>query len=267
MNAQRVVDRGLMGPFDRRRHGRFGDRPQRRDRLHRRERQVETRRPSALVDVSSSRSAQPTRQHQSGPAMLSDKELPGYLRPDPRPVSRRDRGVDRLPDRGIERSDPLGHLDPERCRIVDDLERCPQPHDVPEVRSSKVGAVQLLEPQLGQRMQPAPEQSAHLLRRHRVADVQTVDALHAGTDPHPRRLAPLGVVRGEPDVSLVGRVQGSDLPGQIVITRPGGELVQTHGHTSERQFRPPRRSRQPGVPSVSALGVSKSGSSAAGRGT
>ena len=40
--AQRVVDRGLMGPFDHRRHRRFGDRPQRRDRLHRRERQVET---------------------------------------------------------------------------------------------------------------------------------------------------------------------------------------------------------------------------------
>ena len=40
--AQRVVDRGLMGPFDRRRHRRFGDRPQRRHRLHRRERQVET---------------------------------------------------------------------------------------------------------------------------------------------------------------------------------------------------------------------------------
>ncbi len=29
--------------------------------------------------------------------MLSDKELPGHLRPNPRPVSRRDRGVDRPP--------------------------------------------------------------------------------------------------------------------------------------------------------------------------
>jgi hypothetical protein len=55
--------------------------------------------------------------------------------------------VDRLPDRGIERSDPLGHLDPERRRIVQDLERCPQPHDVPEVVSSQVGAFQLLQPQ------------------------------------------------------------------------------------------------------------------------
>jgi len=67
-----------------------------------------------------------------------------------------------------------------------------------------------------------------------------------GNRPTPGRLAPFGVVRGEPGASLVGRVQGSDLPGQIVITRPGGELVQAHGHTPERQFRPPRRSRPPG---------------------
>ncbi len=40
--AQRVVDRGLMGPFDRHPYRRFGDRPQRRHRLHRRKRQVET---------------------------------------------------------------------------------------------------------------------------------------------------------------------------------------------------------------------------------
>jgi hypothetical protein len=39
---QRVRHGGLMGPFDRRRHRRFGDRPQRRHRLHRRKRQVET---------------------------------------------------------------------------------------------------------------------------------------------------------------------------------------------------------------------------------
>jgi hypothetical protein len=56
-------------------------------------------------------------------------------------------------------------------------------------------------------------------------------------------------------VPLVGGVQGSDLPGQIVITGPGGELVEAHSHTPERQTRPPRRSRRPGVPSGSALGV------------
>jgi hypothetical protein len=178
--------------------------------------------------------------------MLSGKELPGYLGPNPGSVSRRDRGVDRVPDRGIESSDPLGHLDPERRRIVHDFERCPQPHHVLEVSSSEVRAFQLLQPQ----------QSAHLLRRHRVADIQTVDTCHAGTDPHPGRLAPLGVIRSQPGASLVGRVQGSDLPGQIVITRPGAELVQAHSHTPKRQSRPPRRSPRPGVPSVSALGVS-----------
>jgi hypothetical protein len=35
---QRIVDRGLMGPFDHSRHRRIGDRPQGRNRLHRRER-------------------------------------------------------------------------------------------------------------------------------------------------------------------------------------------------------------------------------------
>jgi hypothetical protein len=95
--------------------------------------------------------------------MLGDKELPGHLRTDPRPVSRRDRGVDRLPDRGIESSDPPSHLDPERRRIVPDLERCTQPHEVLEVLPSQVGAFQLLQPRLGQRMQPAPEQSQRSL--------------------------------------------------------------------------------------------------------
>ena len=108
----------------------------------------------------------------------------------------------------------------------------PQPHDVLEVSSGEVRAFQLLQPHLGQRMETAPEQRAHLLRRDRVADVQTVDSRHAGTDPHPGRLAAFGVVRGEPSVPLVGRVQGRDLPGQVVITGPGGELVQTHRHVS-----------------------------------
>jgi hypothetical protein len=155
--AQRVVDRDLMGPFDRRRHRRFGDRPQRRHRLHRRKRQIETGhclrpRPRVFRDLGSQLGS-----INRGPAMLSDKELPSYLGPNPRPVSCRNRGVDRLPDRGIQRSDPLGHL--ERRRIVDDLERCPQPHDVTEVPFSEVGALQLLQPCLGRRMQPHPNKA------------------------------------------------------------------------------------------------------------
>ena len=49
----------------RRRHRRFGDRPQARHRLHR-ETSSRNRRLSAPVDVNCSRSAQPTREHQSG---------------------------------------------------------------------------------------------------------------------------------------------------------------------------------------------------------
>jgi len=175
---------------------------QRRDRLHRRERQVETGhglRPWTRVFRDLCRQLGSIN---GCAAVLSDKELPGYLRPHPGPISRRDRGVDRLAGGGIKSSDALGHLDPERRRIVDDLERCPQPHDVLEVLSNQVGDFQLLEPQLSQRMQPAPEQSAHLLRRHRVADVQTVDSLHAGTNPHPGRLTPCRVIRGQPDMTL-----------------------------------------------------------------
>jgi hypothetical protein len=116
--VQRLVDRCLMGPFDRRRHRRFSDRPQRRHRLHRRERQIETGhclRP--LQRVFRDLGSQPGSINR-GAAMLGDKELPSYLRPNPRSVNRRDRGVDRLPDRGIQRSDPPSHLHPERRRIV-----------------------------------------------------------------------------------------------------------------------------------------------------
>ena len=81
------------------------------------------------------------------------------------------------------------------------------------------------------RMQTAAEQGSHLLRGHRVADGQAVDRLQAGTDPHPRRLTPFGVIRRQPGVTFLGRIQGCDLPGQIVIPGPSCELVEAHRHT------------------------------------
>ena len=74
------------------------------------------------------------------------------------------------------------------------------------------------------------EQGLHLLGGHQVAGVQTVDAGHPGADPHARGLALLGVVGRQPGVALLGGVHRSDLPGQVVVPGPGGELVQTH-HT------------------------------------
>jgi hypothetical protein len=41
---------------------------------------------------------------------------------------------------------------------------------------------------------------------------------------------PFGVVGGQPDVALLGGVQRRYLPGQIVVPRPGAELVNAHRH-------------------------------------
>ena len=32
-------------------------------------------------------------------------------------------------------------------------------------------------------------------------------------------------------MTFLGRIQGSDLPGQVVIAGPGGELMEAHRHT------------------------------------
>src|SRR5512132_3694465 len=107
--------------------------------------------------------------------MLSDKELPGYLRANSRPVSRRDRGVGRPSDGGVERRDALGHLDPKRAQIVVYApERRPQPRRILKLPQGEVGSFQLLLPQLGEWVQTAAEQGAHLLRGHRVARGQSV---------------------------------------------------------------------------------------------
>jgi hypothetical protein len=80
----------------------------------------------------------------------------------------------------------------------------------------------LLLAEIGQRVQTVAEQGSHLLRGHWVADGQVVDAGHAGTDPHPRRLTTFGVIRGQPGVTFAGRIQRRDLPSQIVVSGPGG---------------------------------------------
>jgi hypothetical protein len=106
-----------------------------------------------------------------------------------------------------------------------------QPGYLLEVAFGEVRSFQLLLPQLGQRMQAAAEQRSHLLRGHRVADWQTVDPVQAGADPDAWCLTPLDVVRRQPGVTLLDRVQGSHLAGQIVIPRSRCELVDAHRHT------------------------------------
>ena len=79
-------------------------------------------------------------------------------------------------------------------------------------------------------MHAGAEESPHLLRGHRIPGVQAVDAGHARADPRSRALSPFGVVGGQPDMALLGGIQRRDLPGQVVVPRPGGELVNAHRH-------------------------------------
>ena len=75
--------------------------------------------------------------------------------------------------------------------------------------------------------------------------VKTVDPVQARTDPNPRRLTPLGAAGRQPGVTFLGRVQGCDLPGQVVITGPRSELVDAHRHTHPKGYIPPGRSGRP----------------------
>jgi hypothetical protein len=79
-------------------------------------------------------------------------------------------------------------------------------------------------------MQAGAEQSPHLLRGDRIPSVEAVDAGQARSDPGSRSLSAFGVVRGQPDMTFLGGIQRRYLPGQIVVPRPGAELVDAHRH-------------------------------------
>ena len=220
MNANASLHGGLMGPFDHSRHRRIGDRPQGRHRLHRGERQVIPGnclcpRPRVFRDLSRQL---PGIDRLS--AMLGEEELPGHLGPHPRPISSRQRSAGRQAGRRVDRRDASGHLEPERADVaIDDLERRPQPGRILEVALGEVGSFQLLLSELGQRVQTAAEQRSHLLRGHRVAGGQAVDPVQAGTDPHPRRLTPFGVVGRQPGMTFLGRIQAPRPAGSGSHTR------------------------------------------------
>jgi hypothetical protein len=237
-----------MGPFNRGRHRRVGDRPQGRHRLHRGEGQVIASnglgsQPRVFRDLP----GQLPGIHRL-PTMLSEEELPGHLSPHPRPVSCRQRRVGRQAGCRIDRPDAFRHFQPERGDdTIDDLEWSSKTGRVLEVASGEVRSLQLLLAELGQRMQTAAEQRSHLLRCHLVAGGQAVDPVHPRTDPHPWRLTPFGVVRRQPRMTLLSRVQRRHLPGQIVIPRPSGELVHTHRHKPQSRFRARGGHADPGV--------------------
>jgi hypothetical protein len=73
--------------------------------------------------------------------------------------------------------------------------------------------LQLLLPLRGERMKTDAEQCLHLLRSHRIASLQTVDAGQPGADPNARAFTAFGVVAGESDMAFFGCIERRHLPG------------------------------------------------------
>ena len=183
---QCIGDGGSMSPLDRHRRPRVGDRPQRRDRLHRRERQVVAGdRLRAWSGVFRDLGCELWGVDRVA-AVLGTKELFRDLCSDPGPGGGRDLGVGGCADQAVQLGDPLRHLDPERGRLIDDPERGAEPHRIIDGVQRDVGAVEVLRAGVGEWVEAVPEQGTHLLRGHRIASVYAVYAVHAGADPNAR---------------------------------------------------------------------------------
>ena len=76
-------------------------------------------------------------------------------------------------------------------------------------------------------MMPTREQRGHLLLGHQPAR-RHVQPSQPGADPDPRRLAPFGVVVGQPAPLHVLGVLGGGLHGQVAVTVAGADLLQSH---------------------------------------
>jgi hypothetical protein len=83
-------------------------------------------------------------------------------------------------------------------------------------------------------MHAGSEEGQHLLRGHRIPSVQAVNADEASPDPGSRAFTAFGVVGSQSNMTLFRGVQRRDLPGQIVIPRPGAELVDAHRPNPQR---------------------------------
>ena len=167
--------------------------------------------------------------------MLGEEELPGHVGPHPGPICGRHWRVGWEAGRAVDCGNAPGDLLPERTDIaVDNPERSSKTGRFLIVAGGEIRSLQLLLSQLGKWVQTAAEQRSHLLGSHRVAGGQAVDPVQAGADPLAWSLAPCGVVGRQSGMTFFGRVQGRDLPGQVVISGPGGELVDAHGHTQRK---------------------------------
>jgi hypothetical protein len=234
---QRILHGVPVGTFNHGRHTLVSDRPQRRHRLDWREGQVIAgdclrSRPGVFGDLPGQLPG-----IRRLAAMLGDKELPGDLGAHLCPVGGRHRPVPRQTGRLINPGDPFRDFTPECADVMVDLERDAESGHGQIVAFSQIRPFELLHPQLCQRVQAAAEQRPHLLRGHRIAGGKSVDSLHPGTDPQPRCLTPFGVVGRQAGVPLLGRIQSSHLPREVVIAQPGGELVDARSHAFPKGIR------------------------------
>ena len=224
-----------------------------------------SRRPSAPAAGNASRSSRPPPGICWWPAMLGGEQLPRHLGPYPGPLGRRNRPVRRQPGLLVERGDPLRHLNPKPGRFgVDDLERHAQPGRLRTFASVRSASRSCSNRCCRQRDAFPPRTGPASARRSPRPRVQAIDAGQARADPRPRALASFGVVGGQPDVALRGGIQRCDLPGQIVVPRTGGELLNAHRHSPPKALTARRRSA---ASRSRAKGVLKLDSSEIGGGT
>jgi hypothetical protein len=150
--------------------------------------------------------------------MRCQEALTGYLGPHSRPISSRQRSAGGKAGRRPDRREASCHFEAEGADLaVNDLERRPEPGGVLVVAWGEVGSFQLLLSEFGKRVQAAAKQRSHLHGGHRVAGGQAVDSVQAGADPHPGRFTAFDVVRRQPGMTFLCRIQSGDLPGQVVI--------------------------------------------------
>ena len=229
---QRVLDRRLVRQLDPRGQRRVGQGPQRADRLHRAERQVETGnrgrlRPRVLGD----RGRQLAGIGRVA-AVLGAEELRADLRADARAL---------IDGHGVVAGQAValvvggqgpGHFDPEVAHVaLIDLEGQTDPRGLVDLFSRRASSLERCLTLVGQRVDAQPEQGVHLIGRDDVTGRQALHPGHPGPDPLPGGLAALGVVGRETCAATqLGRVVGGDLAGQVVVPAPGRQLVQGH-HT------------------------------------
>jgi len=222
-----------------------GDRPERRHRLDRGEGEVEPghrggRRPGVAGDEGGQLTRVPRR-----PAVLPREHLPADVGADPGPLRGRQRRGLRHPQGQVGLRAGPRDRDLELRGGVDDRERLTEADrclrvrhrggpvraigataDAQGVKHGRLGPRRVHDPvRVG--VFALPEQGRHLVLGDLVPAAQ-VHVTQRGPEPLSRGLTLLAVVVRQAGVPTVGDVQRGDLPGQVRVPVPGGQLVDGH---------------------------------------